>query len=235
MNLPEHERFWPYQIQLTRDWKPAGWEGDFGWGLGVLLTVDAQQGLRVDFGRFGKHWIPADATDVVERANRIRRGEEEKYGPNLVVALRNRLLDPSGEILAKHFVDPAERPAIVLVHADPLAKDFRALAREVSAWAAASPDALIVLLAQGDVGDAHVYKACHEARWQGAFVVDRFSRAYSEGYLEPERARPHVQVLTREGRILLSEPYAEGLGARLERAVARAVAGASDPGSESKR
>ena len=43
-NLYANERFWPYQIQLTSDWKPDGWEGEFGWGLGVVLRIDHEDG-----------------------------------------------------------------------------------------------------------------------------------------------------------------------------------------------
>jgi hypothetical protein len=233
-NLAEREAFWPYQVQLTRDWKPEGWEGDFGWGYGVLLTVDPSRGLRVDFGRFGKHWIPVEVTDVVERANRVRLGEEHKYGPNLVVALRNRLLDPSGDTLVEHPVRPDEREAFVLVHADPEAASFEEVARDAAKWAGL-PGALLVLIPTKPTSDAHVYKACHEAGWEGAFLLDRFAEAYGEGYLEPARPRPHVQVLTREGRIVFEAALEPELDGPIAEAVARARSAAETPSSATKR
>ncbi len=210
-NLVENERFWPHQIALTRDWKPDGWEGDFGWGFGVLLRVDPSRGVRVDFSRFGKHWIPVDATDVVERANAVRLGADHKFAPNLVLALGNRLLDPTGRELAEIREDPLDQRAFVLVFADPRATDFAALALDL-AVVDAPDDVLVVLLAQGGHADAHVYKACFDAGFRGAFLFDRFVTAYSEGYVDRALERPFIQVATPEGRLLWEGDWAAGIG-----------------------
>lgn len=212
-SLFANERFWPHQIQLTETWQPPGWEGDFGWGLGVLLEVSAEGALRVDFSRFGKHWIPRDVTDVVARANAVRTGSEHKYGPNLVVALKNRLLDPSQRTLREIEHDLLERRAFLLVFADPRGEDFPEIARAMARLV--REDGLeIVLLAQGGHSDAHVFKACHEAGWPGSFLLDRFVAAYTEGFVsaEAEAARAsagrggamsHARLVTPEGRLLL--------------------------------
>lgn len=213
-NLAENERFWPHQIALTRDWKPARWEGDFGWGLGVLLRVDPRKGLRVDFSRFGKHWIPVDATDVIERANAVRLGAEHKFAPNLVLALGNRLLDPTGRELTEIREDPLDQRAFVLVFADPRGEAFEALARDLSAVDERG-DVLVVLLPQGGHADAHVYKACFDAGFRGAFLFDRFVGAYTEGYVDVPLPGPFIQVATPEGRLLWEGDWAAGLGSTL--------------------
>ena len=198
-NLSRNERFWPHQIQLTSDWKPEGWEGDFGWGMGVVIEIDPAARVRVDFSRFGKHWIPAEVTDVVARANEIRTGESVKFKPNLVLALGNRLLDPTGRTLAESSADLLAQKAFVLVFADPRAEDFRELVATLSPLFDRGR-VHCVLLPQGGHPDFHVWKAAHDAGWKGSFLLDRFSPAYTEGFLESRTGLPRVEVRSPEGR-----------------------------------
>ncbi len=210
-SLPDAERFWPHQIQLVEEWKPEGWSGEFGWGLGVLIRVDRERGLRVDFSRFGKHWVPIGVTDAVRRAEAIRLDEAHKYAPNLVLALKNRLLDPSGTTLVETGVDPMTQRAFVLVFADPLAPGFTDLARDLRALDARE-DVMVVLLAQGGHSDAFVYKACYDAGFPGVFLLDRFAEAYTEGFLDRPPTVPRVQVASPEGRLLWEGSWMPGLG-----------------------
>ncbi len=198
-NLPRSERFWPHQIQLVEDWRPEGFEGDFGWGMGVVIEVDDARRVRVDFSRFGKHWIPAHVTDIVERANRIRLGESAKFKPNLVLALGNRLLDPTGRTLAESSVDLLDQNAFVLVFADPRAASFPELVATLSPLFGRA-GLHCVLLPQGGHPDFHVWKAAHDAGWQGSFLLDRFSPAYSEGFLDDPERLPWIEVRSPEGR-----------------------------------
>ena len=55
--------------------------------VGVLIRVEAPGVARVDFGRDGLHEVPVVKTDLVERANQIRRGEAEKLAPNFLLAI----------------------------------------------------------------------------------------------------------------------------------------------------
>ena len=200
-NLSRNERFWPHQIQLVSAWKPLGWEGDFGWGMGVVIEVDTASRVRVDFSRFGKHWIPAVETDIVARANAIRVGTAVKFKPNLVLALGNRLLDPTGRTLSESTVDLLEQNAFVLVFADPRAPKFAELVAMLSPLFD-RPGLHAVLLPQGGHFDFDVWKACHEANWRGSFLLDRFAPAYSEGFVDAGTALPRIEVRTPEGRRL---------------------------------
>lgn len=201
-NLYEREAFWPHHIQLTEDWKPMGWgEGEFGWGLGVVVRIDESARIRVDFSRFGKHWVPARVTDVLDRANALRIGADQKFAPNLVLALKNRLLDPSGRELVEISQDVFAQRAWVLVFADPRAEEFAEISRSVAAIAA-QEGTMVVLVAQGGHADSHIYKACYDAEWPGAFLLDRFGPAYTEAYLDGDRVAPYVQLMTPDGRLL---------------------------------
>jgi hypothetical protein len=219
-NLYANEAYWPYQIQLTREWKPAGREGDFAWGLGVLLRVDPDQRLRVDFGHHGKHWVPAEATDVLARANALREGATRKLGPNLVTAIGNRLLDPSGETLRPVTTDLKAQWAFLLAIADPADPGFGDLARALEG-PAIREGLTVVLVSPVDYGDFKLYRVCYDQRWPGAFLRDRFGPAYAEGALEVGEEPPRLQLLTPEGRLLWTAPATpaaiEPLSALLER------------------
>lgn len=223
-NLLQHERDWPYQVALARAWKPEGHEGEFGWGagtIGVLIRVEDHGRLRVDFGRFGIHQVPAEATDVVVRANQVRSGELRKTGPNLAVVLNHRLLDPSGRTLADYpddlFLVP--KTAFILVFADPADAGFGEIAAKTAPWAKVR-GTVLVLIAPVERPDAHVYKYCFDAGWKGAFLMNMFAEPYAEAQLEPGVARPFVQVLTPEGRLVHGATWSEAVPAEIERAVA---------------
>ena len=64
--------------------------------MGVLIRVEASGLARIDFGRDGLYEVPVGATDLVERANRIRTGELRKMAPNFVLAIGPRLVDSAG-------------------------------------------------------------------------------------------------------------------------------------------
>lgn len=204
-SLAANEQFWPHQIRLVEEWKPAGWEGEFGWGMGVLIEVDVDARLRVDFARFGKYWLPARVTDVVDRANAIRRGEAVKFAPNLVLALGNRLLDPTGRTLRESDVDLLAQRAFVLVYADPRSADFPEIAEALVPFEALSAVHL-VLMPQGGHPDFHVWKAAHEGGWRGSFLLDRFAPAYTEGFRDTPPTRPVVEIRSPEGRRLWQGP-----------------------------
>ena len=217
--LAENEQFWPHQVQLTEDWTPKGWEGDFAWGLGVLLRVDQRGRLRVDFSRHGKHWVPAQVTDVLARANAIREGRGHKYAPNLVLALGNRLLDPSDRELAESQVDLLSQRAFVVVFADPQEPSFATLSKNL-ADVESIQGIHVTLISQSDQSDAYVYKSCHEARWPGSFLLDRFARAYSEGFLEDKMDVPKIQILSPEGTLLWESSGRESVGSQVSEVLA---------------
>lgn len=218
-NLFERELFWPHQIQLTADWKPVGWgEEPFGWGMGVLLRVDAEGRLRVDFSRFGKHWLPANVTDVLARANQLRVGADQKYAPNLVLALKNRLLDPTGEILQEIQEDVFEQRVWVLVFADPLAEGFEAIAASM-APISAQDGVQVTLIAQGKHLDSEISRACYRQGWKGTFLLDRFGPAYTEGYLDGDRPPPFIQVSTPEGRLIWEAAWSDDAARSLRRSL----------------
>ena len=79
---------------------------------------------------------------------------------------------------------------------------------------------LLVLIAPAERPDAHVYKYCFDAGWKGAFLMNLFAAPYADAQLEPGVARPFVQVLTPEGRLVYGAGWSDAVPAEVERALA---------------
>jgi hypothetical protein len=210
-NLPEHhaadadapaitaatllanDRFWPYLVGL------AGAGDD---ALGVLIRVDAKGTARIDFGRDGLREIPVAKTDLVERANRVRRGELEKMAPNFLLAHGPRLVDAAGEQLRPlPYSEVAGDAGFLCVFADPASVPFPALA------AALAPlqnhrGVRTILFAQGDIADPLLRDRLRELEWPVPFVFDHLAEAYTRSLLATDAKPPFVMLVTREGRVL---------------------------------
>lgn len=202
-NLYASERYWPYHVQLTGGWKPEGFEGEqFGWGVGVLVRVERSGDLRVDFGRFGRHLVPAHSTNVVEAANRIRTGAETKGTPNFVLAVVNKLADPTTDPIRYRTPGSVrDVKAFVIVAADPLAEGFPDLAASLEPLRD-RPDVLLVLFPQGGHGDVEVVAACKQAGWTAPFAHSRFAGAFTDSIVDETLERPSLVVQSPEGRVI---------------------------------
>jgi len=203
-NILASERFWPYQVALLRPWKPAGREAPLAPGLpGVLVRVETSTQVRIDFGRDGVHEVPLGETDLVERANRVRRGELEKEAPNFVWAIGARLLDPTLPTLAS--LSPrrvAEHRAFLCVFADPDADGFADLARALEPLRARRGLATL-LFPLGAHPDAEVSLRLRSLGWTIPFVHDHLAEGYTRSLLPPEARTPALLLQTDEGRALL--------------------------------
>lgn len=210
-NLYESERFWPYRIELVEAWRPAGHEGRFGWGVGILVRVEPSGLLRVDFGADGKHLVPAGATNVIVEANRIRAGELAKRDPNFLVATGTRLLDASSNPLEPVSMESLrEASGFLLLFADPASDDFMRIASELEPLRGVHR-VQAILLPQGDARDGRVANLCKAAGWRGAFVFDRFSPPLTASYLPADVALPRIMLITPEAREILSVEWREGI------------------------
>ena len=223
-NLYEREQFWPYHVRLVEDWKPEGFAGErIGHGLGVLVRVERSGELRVDFARHGVHRVPARVTDVLDAANRIRLDPSAKGGPNFVVAISNKLLDPIRDPVG--YLLPAEiadHELFLLVAADPLADDFAELAAALRA-ASEREGVLLVLLPQGGRDGAELLEQLRRAQWRGALVVPRFAAAYTESIVGEPEALPAVLLQTGEGRLLYAASWSAEASRELGEAIDRAL------------
>ena len=190
------ERFWPYQVALTKDGS-----------VGVLIRVEDGSLARIDFGRDGLRDVPVADTDLVTRANRVRLGELEKIAPNFVLAIGSRLVDSSGPKLAPYSLETlAVKAGYLCVFADPSAPDFAEIAKALAPLSERH-GVTTILFPQGRVSDASIREKLQSLGWPVPFVYDHLSEAYTRTLLPAKLAPPAVMLQTKEGRVLLAGAF----------------------------
>ncbi len=229
-NLFEQERFWPYHVALVEAWSPSEGKTALRAGQrGVLVRVEESGLARIDFGRHGLHRVPVSATDVVAQANRVRRGELHKMGPNLSLAIGSRLLS-SDSLRPLGFPRAAAAPGFLCVFADPDAEGFAELSRALAPLLGRH-GVLTVLVPQGEHGDADVRDKLLAVGWTPFLAYDFLSETYTASLLAPELGLPAVSLQTNEGRLLYESSWSAGvvpeLATRLDQAFAAPVTATS--------
>ena len=213
MNLLESERFWPYQVALGKDG-----------AIGVLIRVEGGGVARVDFGRDGLRSVPVAATDLVARANRIRRGELDKMAPNFVLAIGSRLVDSGGPKLAPYPLEAARaKPGYLCVFADPNDASFEEIAKSLAPLGERH-GVTTILFPQGRVPDATVREKLQALGWTVPFVYDHLSEAYTRTLLPDTLEQPAVLLQTSEGRVLLASAWSANAMPELTNALDSAFA-----------
>jgi hypothetical protein len=218
-NLLASERFWPYQVALARPLPlaggqelPAGWEG-------VLIRVEPSGRARIDFGRDGLLELPFAATDLVQRSDRIRRGELDKIAPNFVLAVGTRLLSASDDPPRTFGIEAAlERPGFLAVFADPGAPGFASLAEALRPLQDRHR-VLTVLFPLGRHPDNQVYEKLRALKWTPAFVFDHLADGYTMSLIDEGTPKPALQLQTNEGRVLFEGAFRPGVLAELKAAL----------------
>jgi hypothetical protein len=221
-NLLASERFWPYQVALARPWRPPGRSEPLAPGMpGVLIRVEESGVARIDFGRDGLHEVPVEATDLVEGANRVRRGELEKLAPNFVLDVGPRLADPSADALRLLGLRAAAaHEAFLCVFADPGAAGFAELAGALAPLRERS-GLLTVLFAQGEHPDERLREQLRALAWPVPFVLDHLAEPYTRSLLPERMPPPALLLVSPEGRVLLASAWGPPARAALDEALAK--------------
>jgi hypothetical protein len=225
-NLLDRERFWPYRVTLTEAWQPPGREAPLRAGsTGVLIRIETDGAARIDFSADGKYEVPVDKTDLLENANRIRRGELDKAGPNFVHAIATRLVDSASDSLTGLKPEVvADRPGFLCVFADPSAEEFEDLA------AALRPlkerhGVLTILFPQGSHPDAATRERLRALEWTVPFLYDFLAEPYTRTLLADGIPLPAVVLQTNEGRALYQRTWQPNAVEELISALDAAFAG----------
>jgi hypothetical protein len=225
-NLLESERFWPYLVALTAPFHPEGRERPLPVGLrGVLVRVEEPGDvMRVDFSRDGRHRVPVDVADVVERANQVRTGELDKIAPNFVHAIGPRLLDAEAEPMRFYdFAATFERPGFLAVFADPRAPGFAEMAKSLAPLRDRN-GVLTVLFPQGRHPDLETQEELRKLGWPVPFVLDQHAEGYTRSLLEEGTTLPALMLQTPDGRIVHQGSWKPEAVAALTRALDAAFA-----------
>lgn len=207
-NLLASERFWPYQVALTRAWQPEGRSRPLHAGRdGVLIRVEPSGVALVDFGRDGLYSVPVAETDLLARANRIRRGELAKDAPNFVLAIGPRLLDSGSPAMAPFEMRRVSgHRRFLAVFADPRAADFERIAAALAPLRGRD-GLLTIVFPQGALPDAEVYDRLRALDWRVPFVHDHLAEAYARTLLPGGISPPSLLLQTDEGRVLFQGPF----------------------------
>jgi hypothetical protein len=224
-NLARNERFWPYRAALIRPWQPPEAEQPLRAGsVGVLIRFEPPTVARLDFGRDGLYEVPLGETDVVERANRVRRGETQKVAPNFVYAIGPRLLEPTPDeprpLSMTALGDPG---AFLCVFADWSQEELAELAASLAPLQE-HPDLLTILFPQGGQRDAEVAERLRTLGWIVPFVYDHLSEPYTRTLLRGDESLPYLMLNTPEGRVLFERSWSPEAVADLRAALDQASA-----------
>jgi len=220
-NLLHSERFWPYRVALTFPYKPAGREKPLPVGLqGILVRVEeAGDVMRVDFTRDGKHRVPVDVTDVVERANQVRAGELPKIAPNFVHAIGPRLVDAEAEQIRFYdFAATFEPSGFLAVFVDPRAPGFAELAKSLVPLRGRHR-VLTVLFPQGRYPDVETREQLRTLGWPVPFLLDQYAEGYTRSRLDEETRLPAVMLQTPDGRVVYQSSWKPDVVPELTRAL----------------
>jgi hypothetical protein len=209
-NLAANDRFWPYTVELHAAWSPAAGKPAIPAGTrGVLIRVDAGRRARVDFGRYGIFEVPLAATDAVDAANQIRLGKVRRPLPSFIEAIGPRLASSSADSLRAvpmEAVYPYD--GFLCVFADPSSAPLMSeLARTLAPFD--RPDVMTVFFPQGRPMDAAVREKLRALDWKPPFVFQHLSEPYTPTLLSDGVTPPAVLLVSREGRLILQEPWTD--------------------------
>ncbi len=225
-NLVESERFWPYQVALTKPSPPthsSATELPAG-SLGVLIRVEVAHQARLDFGRDGLITVPVSATDLIARANAIRTGATVKTAANFAFAIGPRLVDADSEAPVRlEFAKSMDRAGFLCFFTDPTAPSFPKLAGALAPLAGRD-GVLAVLFPQGEHVDSALHTQLRAAGWKGAFVVNHLSEAYTRTLIDSAIKAPTLALYSAEGRVLWTGVFDGTFEPEFERAWAEAFA-----------
>ena len=210
-SLVQAERFWPHEVALLEPHPRPGKESPLSPRLGRLIRVEQSSQVRVDFGEGGVLQLPADRTDVLERANLVRLGALDKLAPNAFVTLGGHVLESSSEEARPFEVRRDGTDSFLCVFADVRSPEFRAVAESLAGLV--SRERLQVLLVpQNDRRDAQVWRRLREVGFRVPFVIRAEAKARTRALLGEGEPLPQVMLLSAEGRILYQGVWRPGPG-----------------------
>jgi hypothetical protein len=221
-DLARLDAFWPYHVRLVEPWQPPGAEEPLRADVtGVLVRVEPTGVARIDLGRHGVREVPIDRTDLLEQANRIRRGQADHEIPNLIAAIGPRLQVPNVAHDKGLWRTVSEGKTHVLcAFADPEAPGFEALARELAPLS----DREALLTAFFPQGRGAAGAALRQADWLVPYADGAYTRGYTRSLGGAEQGLPSVMLFTVQGRLLYRGGWKPGVADEI-RAALRADAG----------
>lgn len=205
-NLYDHEEYWPNIVTMAADWMPPAVTPRRPQTLqGVLIRIEDNGRARVDLARFGRVDVAIDETDLVERANGVRRGEIFKHRGNFTMQIGTKLVSSTGN-------EPGPQPSreiksaeiLLCVFADPRSMEFEPLALQLDRLAD-DRDLQMIFVPQNvrreDLNFVHSTLRKHN--WEVPFTDPAQSAIQTTILIREKPIAPHALLVTREGRVLV--------------------------------
>jgi len=207
-DIASRDRFWPFRVMLREPWTPSGRDRPIHPRPAVLVRVNPDGTARLDFAGEGRHEVPIGLTDLLVAAERVRRGEETKMAPNLVLTIGNKLLDPRAEKVRVFHIRPdTDLDAILCVFADPATDEFAGLVRRLEPLRDREGLEIVLFPQTEDLQDFGVGRRLRQLEFPVPYVRARYRKPFTRSLLSDEPlARPHLQLTTLDGRLLLDRP-----------------------------
>jgi hypothetical protein len=216
-NILELEALWPYRVKLTREWKPVGEERALRASTpGVLIRIEESGLARIDFSAGGVHTVPVDHTDLIERANAIRRNDSSKRAANYAHAIGPRLIDVTTQRVAD-MVEISSATGFLSVAADPNSSDFPELAKRLRSLESLN-GFRTVLFPIGESDNDAILTTLEREDWPISFVMEEYSEAYARGLMS-SMALPRFALHSPQGRLLLESQWTDTLPTDLSEAI----------------
>jgi hypothetical protein len=214
------DRFWPYHVLLASAWTPKGSVKALPSGIpGVLIRVEPDKTARIDFGRDGLYRVPVSATDLVERANRVRTGDLVKPAPNMALAIGPRLASSSDPTPVPYRTSATQNPrGFLAVFADVRSADFPALAKALSELQGRG-HVLTLLFPRNQGQDHWIREELRRLDWTVPFVYDHLAEGYTKSLIDDPTALPFVSLQTADGRLLFQSRWRPETLSDLRRAI----------------
>lgn len=218
--LYAQEVHWPVRV-----WLDEPHVGEAGQVLvkprrpGVLVYLQPDGDVRIDFGRQGAHTVPVTITNFESELERVRSGQATKTHPNLLGMLVSRIVDGSQDTLMQKdlLVEEVRGGRILLVFADAAQADVAALTAFVETVEAAGDVRLTTFIPITEKLDGDVLLDLRAGGWSDPFLMTPMAPSYLSALLEPGTPTPFARLATDEGRILVEgEPNAATQSAMVE-------------------
>ena len=209
-NLYEHEDFWPFHVALTEATLLEGRDKPMDARIpGILIRVNDDGTLVVEWGSDGRAVVPIDQTDVVVRANRIRSGERYKSGPNVSFSIGNKIFKTASTRPLEYytFQEAVLFRGYLMVMADPRAPEFEQIAASLTPFRGRHGIVTTLIPQAGRDPDLAIMERVRSVDGPEAVLRNRLSPSATRGYLGRFPSEPVLMLMSSDGRVLLERTW----------------------------
>lgn len=228
----EHSRHWPHKVTITDPQKLTTVDGlnsekvRKGRNV-VVLRVETNEVLAVDFGDLGTHRIPVEATDLREKMMSSEELKQSKSFPNMFTMIGPRLIDANQEQPLPARADRiSSAHYYLMIYVEVGSTDFEALSAvfdqhpKVREEAGVGQQLLPIFVQQDNPNVIDFQKTLKDAGLAYLFFIDFLARPFTKSLYHEPTVFPYIVLTDANGKILYrhddSLDAVDNLGAALQ-------------------